>query len=101
MKKLKTLTFLIAIFIASNMYAQPVTLDPTFGENGMTVIPNEGAILRIKFDLAGNIYALGSYPSSDDYPFIVKTDAHGTIDSSFGINGVAHLKTTVAGGVDV
>ena len=91
MKILKTFTLLIAIFIANNMCAQPVTLDPTFGENGMTVIPNDGAILRIKFDLASNIYALGSDPSSNGELFIVKTDANGTIDSSFGINGITPL----------
>jgi len=37
MKPSKALTLLFAIFIATNIYPQTVTLDPTFGENGMTV----------------------------------------------------------------
>jgi len=81
------------------VYAQPVTLDPTFGENGISVIPGEGVISRLKFDLAGNIFALG-YPNLDFDPFIVKTDAHGTIDSSFGINGIAHLNIFPLGRFD-
>ena len=45
MKTSKTFTLLIvATLLATNICAQPVTLDPTFGENGMTVIPVEGEI---------------------------------------------------------
>ncbi|MCL2434649.1 MAG: hypothetical protein FWD09_00750, partial [Lentimicrobiaceae bacterium] len=91
MKTSKTFTLLLATLLATSIYAQTVTLDPTFGENGMTVIPGGGFFPRIKFDMAGNIFALG-VPSLDYDPFIVKTDAHGTIDSSFGINGIAHLR---------
>ncbi|MCL2435747.1 MAG: hypothetical protein FWD09_06385, partial [Lentimicrobiaceae bacterium] len=90
MKKIKTLTLFLATLLATNICAQTVTLDPTFGENGMTVIPVEGAIIRIKFDPAGNIFVLGSDPHNGNL-FIVKTNANGTIDSSFGINGIAPL----------
>jgi len=85
MKPLKTLTFLIAIFIANNMCAQPVTLDPTFGENGMTVISTVSWATAFDFDKSGNIIAAGLL--SVNTVVITKTNADGIIDENFGING--------------
>jgi len=45
---------------AGEVFAQPVTLDPTFGNNGMTVIPNIDEIKVIEFDKSGNIVAMGA-----------------------------------------
>jgi len=80
----KALTLLIAIFLASNMYAQPVTLDPTFGENGRTVIPGGSWPTAFDFDRSGNIVAAGL---SGNAVAITKTNADGIIDENFGING--------------
>ena len=80
----KALTLLIAIFLASNMYAQPVTLDPTFGENGMTVTLDANWGDEFDFDKSGNIISIGSsYPTV----VIIKTNADGIIDQNFGTNG--------------
>ena len=91
MKTLKTILLLIAIFIANNIYAQPVTLDPTFGENGMTVIPTTGAgqFALFDFDKRGNIIAVGYIFNENKYSLIiVKTNANGIVDQSFGTDGV-------------
>jgi len=91
MKKIKAFTLLIAIFIATNIYAQPVALDPTFGENGMVVIPNTSEIQLVEFDNSGNIIAAGYTINEGKYYLtIVKTDSDGVIDLSFGNNGVVN-----------
>jgi len=84
MKILKTFTLLIAIFIASNMYAQPVTLDPTFGENGMTITQSALYGDAFVFDKSGNIITACTAGST---VVMIKTNADGIIDQNFGVNG--------------
>jgi len=90
MKILKTFTLLFAIFLASNMYAQTVTLDPTFGENGMVVIPttNISQFEFLDFDKLGNIIAVGRNGSC---LLIAKTNADGIMDQNFGVDGIVTL----------
>jgi hypothetical protein len=93
MKTLKTLIALILFIMANNIYAQPVTLDSTFGENGMTKIPNTTEIRIIDFDNAGNIIAVGfTQEDEKEYLSIVKTNADGVIDQNFGIDGIITLE---------
>jgi len=73
------------------MYAQPVTLDPTFGENGMTKIPTTGIsqFECFDFDKQGNIIAAGYTRDGNKYYLtIVKTSADGMIDKNFGTEGI-------------
>ena len=85
MKKIKALTFLFAILIATSMYAQPVTLDPTFGKDGITEIPNPKYYYLLDFDKSGNIISSGI--SDDGEIKIAKMNMDGIIDKNFGING--------------
>jgi uncharacterized delta-60 repeat protein len=74
--------------------AQSISLDPTFGQNGMTVIPNTSEVNLIDFDKQGNIIAVGqSYGGSVGlwHLTIVKTNADGIIDLNFGIDGVVKI----------
>ncbi|MCL2289295.1 MAG: T9SS type A sorting domain-containing protein [Bacteroidetes bacterium] len=72
--------------------AQPVTLDPTFGENGIATIPKM-QIEFLDFDKSGNIIAVGtSMGTIHEWPLtIVKTNADGIIDLSFGTDGVVKV----------
>ncbi len=72
-------------------FAQPVTLDPTFGENGMTVLPTLGEFYYFNYDATGNIIAIGT-TTDTGYPIIIKTDANGILDENFGINGMKILE---------
>ncbi|MCJ8154804.1 T9SS type A sorting domain-containing protein [Chryseobacterium sp. SSA4.19] len=67
------------------------TLDTTFGTNGFTKISlgQNGTADDIVVDDAGNSYVLG-YDMGD---FIVKFNANGIKDNSFGTNGILALGT--------
>jgi len=92
MKKTIFITIL-SILLSITLNAQPVTLDPTFGQNGMTQLPFDESYFLFDFDKSGNIIAVGV---NDDwynlnYLTIVKTNADGIIDKNFGTNGVVQL----------
>jgi len=94
MKKIKTLTLLLATLLATNICAQTVTLDPTFGENGMTVIPNSKNFIFLDFDKSGNIISSGI--SDDREVKITKINYDGIIDKNFGTNGEIILNSGYA-----
>ena len=101
MKTLKTLTIFILILSVSNIYAQPVALDPTFGQNGMTIISDATEVKLIDFDKQGNIIAIGTTKDGNKhYLTIVKTNADGIIDENFGDNGILTLGNNNAGVYD-
>ncbi|MCL2434932.1 MAG: T9SS type A sorting domain-containing protein [Lentimicrobiaceae bacterium] len=94
MKTFKAFTLLLATLLATNICAQTVTLDPTFGENGMTVIPatGTGQFELFDFDKRGNIIAVGHISNEDKCSLvIVKTNANGMLDQSFGTNGIVTI----------
>ncbi|MCL2312822.1 MAG: T9SS type A sorting domain-containing protein [Firmicutes bacterium] len=86
---LPRITALICILLCSAQWAntQPVSLDTTFGENGITTIPLQTSIRFFDFDNSGNIIALVRGLS----PSIIKTDANGMLDNNFGDNGIVKL----------
>jgi len=86
MKKIFFISFIL-ICIANNIYSQTVSIDESFGENGMVTMPSYLGVEFLDFDAQGNIIAFG-YPG---YPVILKTDANGIIDKHFGTNGYVIL----------
>ena len=81
---MKKLGVLIVFALSVNLTnAQTVSIDSTFGQNGTVNMRVNAGILD--FDKQGNIFALSGYSA------ILKTDANGIIDSSFGTNGLAAL----------
>ncbi|MCL2436079.1 MAG: T9SS type A sorting domain-containing protein [Lentimicrobiaceae bacterium] len=70
--------------------AQPVTLDPTFGENGTVIIPTTGIsqFEFLDFDKQDNIIAVGRDGSC---LLIAKTNTDGVMDQNFGIDGLVTL----------
>ena len=100
MKNIKIFTLLLAILLVNSIHAQPVTLDPTFGQNGMTVIPNTSEIRLIEFDNSGNIIAAGYTLNEGKYYLtIVKTNENGIIDQNFGTDGIVTGTECNAGAV--
>ena len=90
-KPFSALLLFSLLLSAGEVFAQPVTFDTTFGENGMTVLPTLGEFYAFNYDAAGNIIAIGT-TTDTGYPIIIKTDANGIIDESFGVNGVKILE---------
>jgi len=91
MKKIYLLTALILFYCVQIINAQPVTLDPTFGQDGIATFP-KGAITHFDFDKYGNIIAAGRFESLlkgywGELPMILKTDPNGNPDKNFGNNG--------------
>ena len=93
MKKIILSLLLFVCSILTNAFAQTATLDQTFGQNGRIVIPNTTEILFFDFDTHGNIIAVGyTIKSGIKYDLtIIKTDANGIIDTSFGSGGVVKV----------
>ena len=93
MKKIikKIIIFLLICSSLNVIYSQTtVTIDETFGENGITIIPttNDAFISCLKFDSHGNIIVAGR--SFVDVA-IAKTNSEGIIDRNFGNNGIVRI----------
>jgi len=101
MKILKIFTVLFVILIANNIYAQTVSIDETFGDNGFVIVPeneyNPGVITNLKYDNNGNIVAVGVIAGNLYAPIILKTNADGIIDKNFGTNGMVTLSGYLMG----
>jgi len=89
-KTIKTFIILLVIFITTDVYAQSVSFDSTFGQNGIVIFPTTGDISRFNFDNYGNIIAIGN-TALDNCLAIIKTDANGILDEDFGTNGIKLL----------
>ena len=91
MKKLTILLILVSN-IAVNVYSQIVSIDNTFGQNGMTLIPNTSSISLFDFDNHGNIIAAGiTLIDNKKYVTIAKTNPDGVIDENFNDNGLIKI----------
>jgi len=85
--------FAALLLFAGTLSAQPFILDPTFGENGMTVLPVLGDITSFNYDASGNIIAIGAHLKTHcDSLIMIKTDANGILDETFGTNGILVLE---------
>ncbi len=94
MKRIKFVElFVVAILISAAVFcvnAQSGSLDPTFGSGGKVVIPNQ-LTAAIPHDLVaqsdGKIIGLtGSVANNSTYS-LVRLNANGSLDTSFGNNG--------------
>ncbi len=80
--------FLIVCPAATNTYAQPGTLDTTFGANGVvttTVTPFTNLVNEIAIQPDGKIIAVGSGDSME----VVRYNVNGSLDTSFNGTGMA------------
>ena len=91
MNRILIFTFFFAICAAS-LSAQTVSLDPTFGKEGMTIIPNTTEIKLLDFDKLGNIIAIGeTHVDGKNYLTITKTNPNGIPEQNFGSGGTATI----------
>ena len=90
----KVLFFVFLLFFANVIFSQSVALDPAFGEDGITLVPNFEEILLFDLDKSGNIIAAGQ-SFGDTVGFLpltlVKTNVNGVIDKNFGTNGIVKV----------
>jgi uncharacterized delta-60 repeat protein len=92
--------FIFFLLSLAGIHAQPGSLDKSFGENGIvsTVIGNQTADAEsIAIQSDSKIVAAGfSYIGTNYYFTIARYDTNGSLDASFGVNGV--ITTTIDSG---
>jgi uncharacterized delta-60 repeat protein len=64
------------------------TLDATFGQNGVYLAPSAGCVFRLVPTHDGGLLALGTDSDAVDANFLVKLNAQGQPDSTFGQGGI-------------
>jgi uncharacterized delta-60 repeat protein len=87
-------SFILAFtfFLSSHVFAQ-VSLDTTFGNNGIVITPtaNSSEINAIALQPDGKIVAAGYWNNSGTYHFqIARYNIDGTLDNTFGNGGVVN-----------
>ncbi|SFQ55366.1 T9SS type A sorting domain-containing protein [Parafilimonas terrae] len=90
-------TFFVCCLTALTLFAQPGTLDRSFGDTGVVITPIYGELLTIGLQSDGKIIAAGASTSLDkDGSTLARYLNDGTIDSSFGENGISTLNNQAA-----
>ncbi len=102
MKPLPLAILSIFLTITLNAYGQtcpPLTgcLDPTFGSGGTLAIsvPTTGAVPRhLVTQSDGKVVALIGNRSNSSTYYLMRTNANGSVDTSFGNNGLVTATST-------
>jgi uncharacterized delta-60 repeat protein len=83
----RSIILAIGLFLALSVSipAAPGDLDPTFGNGGKVITPGIGGISDIAIQPDGKIVAVGGAR-------IVRYDANGSLDSSFGTGGIVIIQ---------
>jgi len=92
--------FLFAVIIITSAYAQPGTLDSSFGDAGKVIGPNYYAyVYATTIQQDGKIIACGggSYGNQGGF-LLIRYNPDGSVDSSFGTNGA--VVTDFSGPID-
>jgi len=85
-KTLLLIIFSMALFV---LYAQPGILDKSFGDTGIVLTNANGLINKIALQSDGKIIGAGAGNFDSQPPFLlIRYNMDGTIDSSFGNDGV-------------
>ncbi len=65
------------------------SVDTSYGDNGRKTFKfsNSQKASRAIIDVADSIYIVGTETNSNAYPFVVKVDANGNLDTSFSLDG--------------
>lgn len=90
MKKLKIILTLLTLTYSIGLFAQPGTLDLTFGNKGIVLTPigTSEQIRAMAIQSDGKIIAAGYSGNGTNYDFaIVRYNADGTLDNSFSTDG--------------
>jgi len=89
-KRSALLVILLFTAISSESFAQAGILDSTFAKNGIDTCSSCGFI-SIKFNSNGKILGGASFDPPNDRFAVTQSKQNGTLDSSFGINGVTEV----------
>ena len=97
---LLTVGFVAVLLSASKAFAARGTLDPTFGSHGVVTtqfnnLPSSAQDIALQAD--GKILVLGNVSLSDEQSakVIARYNSNGTLDTSFGVNGVVTVDTSI------
>jgi uncharacterized delta-60 repeat protein len=85
-----------SILSVARLHANGI-IDNDFGTDGIVTVPNAGSIRKVSETLHmldnGDLIVVGAGPISSKKIFAVKVKANGTLDDSFGVDGVRSLNT--------
>jgi uncharacterized delta-60 repeat protein len=84
--KMRTLLFALLIGISWHAVAQPGKLDPSFGVFGIVVSPNVSVYKYVAVQPSGKIIVV-SDEGSNELDYLIRFNADGTIDNTFGVSG--------------
>src|SRR6478735_3116813 len=88
-------TFFATVLVVYNLYAQPGSLDKSFGQNGKTLSPFSFNCNTLALQADGKILAGGSggaIKNGDGISYLLtRYNSDGTMDYNFGDNGRAIL----------
>ena len=96
------LAFLVLIlFGATTIRAAPGDLDSTFGMGGtvITVLPGNNSAEKMAIQPDGKVVVTGNSNNNDDNAssFLARYNPNGTLDTSFGINGMVIIPYSPSG----
>lgn len=88
----KALIFLF-LFCTLNSYAQHYIFDATFGANGRVIHNDTSYAIESALDSKGNIITVGHKWIRQSFcrAYLTRHDSNGTLDLSFGVNGIVML----------
>jgi len=97
----KYFTLLFSIFITGTALAQSSFLDPSFGSGGIVITPppmatvySSGGFSAVAMQPDNKIIAVGT---ADEYVIVAKYNEDGTLDSTFGVDGIFKGGPTYSG----
>jgi uncharacterized delta-60 repeat protein len=93
MKVLQELfVLIICCFSIEILYAQPGTLDKSFGDNGIALTkigPRDNSIFSLAIQQDAKIISAGGIYNGSNYEFaLARYDTNGVLDQGFGLNGI-------------
>ena len=91
MKTIISLFAILLLLLPSGLRSQELVIDETFGDQGMTKIPEFDLISRMEFDRKGNILIVGQPEHLLWKQTIFRVDSTGIVDKSFGNEGFLPL----------
>jgi uncharacterized delta-60 repeat protein len=86
---MKKVLFFVMLFLPFITFAQPGSLDTSFGNSGIALTSANGLLNKIALQSDGKIIGAGAGNFDSQPPFlIIRYNHDGSVDSSFGNNGI-------------
>jgi uncharacterized delta-60 repeat protein len=103
--KLMTSSMCAAILLLTcsfTIQARPGDLDPTYGNGGIALTPNQGVIVNNAVLQNGKTLVAGGIiynsPNGQYAPFLARYNSDGTLDTTFGTGGIVTTRFSLPNG---